>query len=253
MLNVITGWSGAGWRQYGEIFLRSYLKYWPTSVLLTVYVEEPFKVSKNCRHGIIQRFLWDIPGARATVDALDTTLYRGCEPKPGWKERAVATGYNFRFDARKFCRQGLIPLDAATFCDPGDLLLWLDGDVATTRQVPEDFIPSLLPRGFDLTYLGRDPKHSEIGFQLYRLPEAVPMLAEFSALYTTGSILREKEWHSAYAFDIARRRSGIKAMNLTPGGSGDVWETTVLKRYMTHNKGDRKIAAQRAFYEGTRQ
>lgn len=254
MLTVVTGWSPSGWREYGALFLHTFERYWPADVALISYVEDPPPSTELPRTKRWREFrlLDGIPAAAKTLALYDNTAARGRAPAPGWKQRAVDIGYNWRFDALKFCRQALIPLDAAAGLDRGDLLCWLDGDVQTTRAVPPGFIETLLPREYDMAYLGRAPKHSEIGFQLYRIPAAVPMLAEFQSLYATGAIVREKEWHSAYAWDIARNRSGVKAYNLTPGGSGHVWEGSVLQRYMQHNKGDRKEAAARAYFTGLR-
>ncbi len=247
---VITGWSPSGWREYGRLFLHTFERYWPADVPLLVYVEEPPPAAELPRTKRYREFrlLSEVPGALEILKAYDNPQARGRVPAPNWKRSARELGYNWRFDAWKFCRQGIIPLDAAARVDRGDLLCWLDGDVQTTREVPGRFLERLLPGDCDLAYLGREPKHSEIGFQLYRIPEAMPMLVEFCSLYGTGEILREREWHSAYAFDIARTRTRIRAHNLTPGGSGHVWQTSVLENFMTHNKGDRKAAAARAYF-----
>lgn len=249
MLTVVTGWSPSGWDLYGRIFLRSFLKYWPNDVELVVYTEQNHP-EMNGHPLVQQRSLWSIPLARETLAMYDNPQARGRVPGPGWKDREVQAGYSFRFDAWKFCRQGLIPLDAAARCERGDFLLWLDGDVQTHRPVTERFITDLLPDGRDVAYLGREPKHSEIGFQLYRMTAAVPMLVDFQNLYTSGAILQQREWHSAYAFDLARKSSGIRGHDMTPGGSGHVWKSSVLEQVMHHHKGDRKIDAQRAFYAG---
>lgn len=251
MLTVVTGWSPSGWKVYGEIFLRSFCKHWPVDTPLVIYVEEISDLPSYAKgRPIEQRWIAHVPGALWALQHYDTPTFRGLVPTTLWKERALKAGYNWRWDAWKFCRQGLIPLDAAKY-RAGGLLLWLDGDVVTTNPVPPGFIEKLLPPNHDMAYLGREPKHSEIGFQLYRIPEALPVLQKFSDLYTTGSITAEKEWHSAYAFDLARKRSPeVRGYNMTPGGSGHVWTTTVLQRCLVHNKGDLKIDAQKRFYAG---
>lgn len=247
-LTVVTGWAPSGWQQYGRLFLQSFCQNWPADTRLVVYVEELMEWPAYTQNRpISQRLLSSIPEAPATLARFDNPLHRGQVPNPSWKERAVQAGYNWRFDAWKFCRQGLIPLDLA-WQEKAGLMLWLDADVVTTAPVPPGFIEKLLPPGYDMAYLGREPKHSEIGFQLYRLQEASPMLQRFSALYSTGKILAEKEWHSAYAFDLARKTSPeVRAFNMTPTGSGNVWTTTPLQRYLTHNKGDLKNDANRRY------
>lgn len=249
-MTVITGWSPSGWNLYGKIFLQTFCRHWHPDTKLVVYVEEFHEIPSRGPNQIVQRLIWDIPGARETLQSFNNPLHKGLVPTKLWKERAIQAGYNWRWDAWKFCRQGLIPLHAAEQAGDG-LLCWLDGDVVTTNTVQPGFIEKLLPPGYDMAYLGREPKHSEIGFQLYRIPEALPVLRKFSELYTSGAITAEKEWHSAFAFDLARKRSPeIRGYNMTPGGSGHVWTTTVLQRCLTHNKGDLKIDAQKRFYAG---
>lgn len=250
MLTVVTGWSPAGLHEYGRLFLHTFLKFWPADVQLVVYVEHKHDLPAEAAGRVELRSFFDIPCAADTLALYDSQVHRGKVPTDKWKRSAREKGYNFRFDAWKFCRQGIIPIHASLHLEVGDLMVWLDGDVATTARIPPGFIEGLLPKGSDVAYLGRDPKHSEIGFQLYRRGGSRALLQEFSDLYSTGEILKRKEWHSAYAFDIARVESGIRAHNLTPGGSGNVWQQSPLQRYMVHNKGERKADAQRQFYAG---
>lgn len=233
MLTVVTGWSPQGWTEYGQGFLESFCRHWPQSVRLIVYAEVPVYMPRGeCR------LIWDIPGCREFIERhMNDARARGRKVAPGWKPSAVQKGYNWRYDAWKWCRQGFIPLAAS---DDADMLCWLDGDVITHREVPEGFIESLLPGGADLAYLGRNNTHSEIGFQLYRMPQALGMLRKFRDYYASDEVFCLGEWHSAYVFDRAREKSGIAAHNLTPGGTGHVWFQSPLGKYLDHLKGARK-------------
>lgn len=234
MLTVVTGWSPQGYEEYGRAFAESFAKHWPANVDLIVYGEEPVPLPR----GEFRR-LDQIPGC---VDFLDRHRHNakanGREPKPDWKPAWRELGYNFRWDAWKFCRQGFIPHHAAQTVD--GMLCWLDGDVVTFKDVPENFIESLLPDGKDVAYLGRAGAHSEIGFQLYRLPQAMPMLERFRDYYDTDAVFLLKEWHSAYVFDTARQETKSAAHDLTPGGTGHVWCSSPLFRFLDHLKGRRK-------------
>lgn len=237
-MRVVTGWGPAGWGQYGRRFVETFERYWPPEVELVAYVEEIPRDWPGGRTQLVQ--LNAIPGCPEFLRRhANRPRSRGREPNATWKPRAQQMGYNWRFDAWKFCRQGFIPLHAALQAGTG-LLCWLDGDVVTHAPVPTGFLERLIPAGAAVSYLGRGQKHSEIGFQLYRLPDAVPMLREFSALYDTDRIFAEREWHSAYAFDLARARSGVPAHDLTPGGMGHVWHQSPLRFYTDHLKGGRK-------------
>lgn len=247
-ITVCTGWSPAGWLEYGRRFAETFARFWPREVELVVYGEEPVELPRG-----EFRPLDSIEGCIEFLRRHDNPIARGLTPSPDaagrWKASALAAGYNFRYDAWKFCRQGFIPYDAAcqlSVLDDPQLLLWLDGDVVTHAPIPMAFLGSLLPAGRELAYLGRGEKHSEIGFQLYRVDardradRVGQMLSIFRDLYATDEVFRLREWHSAYVFDEARRRSGVIGHDLTPGGSGHVWHQSPLRLYTDHLKGKRK-------------
>lgn len=159
---------------------------------------------------------------------------------PCWKDRERAAGYSFRTDAFKFWKQILIPEAAARGLADGDILVWIDADVQTTAPVPAEFVPTLLGSS-NLCFLGREPKHSEIGFWAVRLnPQTRAFLTAIAEVYRSDAFLTLPQWHSAFVWDHVRRGTGLSERNLSPGGSGHVWPTTALGRFMRHDKGDRK-------------
>ena len=239
MLTVCTGWSPAGWLEYGQRFWQTFDRHWPANVRLLVYGEEQ-RALKSLRGRTVSMLpLSSIEGCSDFLRRWkDRPVAHGREVLPTWKASCRMAGYNFRFDAWKFSRQGFIPLAAAEACNT-EFLAWLDGDVVTLRDVPPGLVEVMAP-GKAVAYLGRAPKHSEIGFQLYRLPQAVRMLRRFRDLYANDEIFRYPEWHSAYAFDLARKETNTPGQDLTPGGSGNVWEQSFLRGWTVHLKGKRK-------------
>lgn len=236
MTTIVTGWSPAGYEQYGRRFVSSFCKFWPDEYQLVVYVEEYFEHVPR----IEQLKLEVIPGCCEFIEKYrNDERANGRAIQPDWKDKCKREKYNFKFDAWKFCRQGFIPYDAAQRLERG-LLCWLDGDVVTHARIPHGFIEGLLPEGKHIAYLGRPPKHSEIGFQLYRIPEALPMLFDFCEFYNIETVFGLKEWHSAYVFDTARSMNNVPSHNLTPRGMGHVWHQSPLAKYMDHLKGARK-------------
>lgn len=237
MIRVCSGFHPAGFEQYGRRFLKTFHRHWPAQIDLRVYVEEPIDAPRDaCRS------LWDVPGA---VDFRDrhreNATVHGREPVPGWKEKERRAGYSFRWDAYKFYKQILIPRKAAQDMADGDILVWLDADVVTYRDVPADLVPNLLG-DTELCHLGREPKHSEIGFWAVRLTDRSRFfLEEIARVYDDDAFFVLPEWHSAYVFDFVRRRSPeLNVRNLTPRGTGHVWFQSPLRRYMDHEKGQRK-------------
>lgn len=260
MLTVCTGWSPAGYLEYGLRFFETFDAYWPTDVDLVVYGEERVALQSSCGRRTEFRLLSTIPDCMEFLKRNDNARARGQAPDATtaakWKPKHYAARYNFRFDAWKFCRQGFIPFDAmqniAVSGRPKrDFLCWLDGDVVTHARVPQGAIESLLPEGKHVAYLGRGAKHSEIGFQLYDVSgigawdssdcwPAVQMLRAFREIYARDEVFTLKEWHSAFVFDEARRRTGVAGHDLTPGGEGHVWHQSPLRAWTDHLKGKRK-------------
>lgn len=237
MIRVCSGFSPTGRGQYGERFLRSFDAHWPSSVELQVYVEEPMDMPRDA-----WRSLWDIPGAAEFhLRHAQDLAAQGLTQQPCWKDKERARGYSFRTDAYKFWKQIVIPQAAAADMADGDILVWIDADVETTRDVPPNFVEQLLGV-HDVVYLGRDLSHSEIGFWAVRLGDRVrSFLHQIAETYTTDHVFQLREWHSAFVWDHVRTRSGLLERNLVRKGlRGHVWPHTVLAKYTRHDKGPRK-------------
>lgn len=244
-VTICTGWSPKGFLEYGQRF-EAGAHFWPDGVDFRAYVEtlEPGEFRDATGQGVRSVSLWTADGAREFLARHAGNLAaQGREFRPGmnWKERDRRTGYSFRYDAVKFSRQCFIPEAAAAELADGDILVWLDGDVITHSPVPTGWIESLLGDA-DVAYLGRERKHSEIGFYAIRLgPATRSFLYELADLFRTDLIFGLDEWHSAFAWDWCRRDAcNVRFRNLTPGGHDHVWHQSPLASYTDHLKGARK-------------
>lgn len=241
-LTVCTGWSPAGYREYGMRFAETFDRYWPKDVELVVYGEELCTLPRGSF-----RLLSEIPGCVEFIERHKADpLKNGRAPPPGvmWKASELAAGYSFKWDAVKFSRQGFIPLDAMDHCTT-DFLCWLDADVVTFKPVPPKAIEQLLPWGISIAYLGREPKWPDIAFQLYRVnPTAAGFLEDFRDLYNEDYIFKLPQWHSAYAWQHCAKKWRQSTRDLTPGGSGHVWFQSPLGKWTDHLKGNRKQTGQ---------
>ncbi len=242
---IVTGMWGPQRQSYAETFLSGFEPNWPKDVDLYIYTDGP--IMDPGRAVVV-----NIARCDGFCDFLERhrsiPAHCGREPQPGrrWKPAAIAKGYNFRFDAVRFAGQAFVPHHAASVLRDGDLMVWLDADVVTHKRVPARWLNGLVGDA-DGAYLGRHPKHSEIGFWALRLsPEARAFLETFRLLYVEDGLFDLKEWHSAFAWDDARvwaESHGILSMrNLTPGGDGHVWFKSPLRHHLDHLKGGRKLA-----------
>lgn len=238
MIRVCSGWSPKGRTLYGQNFLASFDKNWSPSIDLKVYVEESHQMPRDAC-----RLLWDIPGAREFMDRHKDDQFlsgRKKRPESRWKATQIQAGYSFRFDAMKFFKQIIIPDHAAQDMADGDILIWLDGDVVTTKPVTEEAIFKII-RDAEICYLGRERSHSEIGFYAVRLNAKTRAFLKFIAdMYRTDAFLDLEEHHSAFIHDYGRKQADMLERNLTPGGRGHVWERSPLAAWSLHLKGKRK-------------
>ncbi len=240
---VCSGFSVPGYREYGYNFIKSFDKYWPLDVGLIVYSEEIVPMPRgSCRP------LWDCEGAKDFhLRHNEDPRRRGTLPITGWRQKDHEVGYSWRFDAAKFYKQCLIPYDVSKRLEQDDILVWVDADVITFDTIPDGFISDLIS-GTDLIYLGRGSYHSEIGFWAVRIcKQSRRMLQEFAEMYTNDNFLTLREHHSAFVFDVVRKkaeRKGLRSRNLTPlhiaSGNHHVWLSSPLAKYTDHLKGSRR-------------
>jgi hypothetical protein len=235
MTTICTGFSPAGYQEYGRTFLETFDRHWPKDVRLLCFTEEPVAVPRG---GL--RSLWACQGAKEFYEKYkDDRKVNGREPMPHWSLKDRTRGYSYRWDAFKFFKQCLIPATAADELLDGEVLAWMDADVVTHRDVPPDFVERMLGDA-DLCYLGRVDKHTELGFWAVRLNERTRgLLLNLATLYTGGFIFNLDEWHSAYAFDHSRALMNgvLKQKNLTTNGTRHVWFQCELGKYTDHLKG----------------
>lgn len=237
-VQIVTGWHPKGWHEYAFRFPQSFKAFWRGS-LPTAYVE----CFQPCT-GVIQRNVMECYGLADFLKRhSDDPSANGREVLDSWKPKDRALGYNWRFDAVKFCKQLFIPHAEACIMNDGEILAWFDADVVATAPFGPADLAKLLETA-DLAYLGRDGKHSEIGFWIVRLNRrSRAFLYDLGRMYASDDVFGLPEWHSAYVFDFVRKvhqQDGLDTHNLTPGGRGHVWFQSRLGSFSDHCKGDRK-------------
>jgi hypothetical protein len=153
-------------------------------------------------------------------------------------------GYDFRFDAKTFCRK-VFAQDAAFDLDSE--VFWFDADSVAFASIPEEFLKGLV-KEVPFCYLGRSnalgtQSYTETGFLGFNTQhhDFKAFRDKYLSYFTSGRIFSQlKGWHDCIAFDYARQ--GIKGNNLTPNGRGmnHVLLHSPLAQYIDHYKGDRK-------------
>ena len=150
-------------------------------------------------------------------------------------------GYDFRFDASKFCRK--VFAQEAVF-DEDELVFWFDADCVFKQPIPEELLRDMM-NGVALAYMGRrgNQAYTETGFLGFNTKheDFKAFRERYLPYVTSGRIFSQlKGWHDCIAFDQARQ--GLKAKNLSPDGwsFGQTVHLTVLEPYLVHLKGNLK-------------
>ena len=239
MIVVVSGCHPDGYELYGRKFLETFHERWPVDHHLVFYTETPVQMPRG-----ENRSLWDIPGAEEFYQRhKDNPKHCGRSEVRGWVEKDRIRRYSYRYDTLKWFKQCIIPHDAARHLPDGTILVWVDADVVTFADIPQDFIGNLFV-GNDFVSLGRDRQSSEIGFYALRLESGNhtrTFLENFSDSMIKDRVFDMKEWHSGWVFDRCLEnfvRSGGAHRSMTSTMRGHVWFDSALGKYMDHLKGD---------------
>jgi len=243
-ITAVTSVSTEGYWQYGKEGIQSLLAHWPGKVIVYYEHDEP-----GLRNGNLEwRDLFaqqGVPSFLKTIGAFP--LFQGWVP---------GEPYNYNFDAYKFSRKVFAVTDPARKDD--GLVFWVDADVRLKRDVPPEFLASLLD-GYYTCYLGREGYHSECGFVGFNARNEWhgDFMRAFRNAYTTGMFARLPGYHDCWVYDWVRRGTKVPAHNLSPtvkvehvdpvtvkplvGEKLDCVENSPLDEYMVHLKGGRKF------------
>ena len=239
MIEAVTSFSPAGFAEYGERFMATFLYYWPREVRLCVYYEqmEPsgFRDERVAYTDIMAL-------SNATVDFV--ARYGSIVERKKAEARKP-----FRYDATKFCRK-VFAVEHAALRTRADKLYWLDADMVTFAPPTVGFLESLLPEGCYLSSLQREGYHDEVGFMGFNTshPAHAEWMARYAGMYRDGKFLEEREWHDGFLFSVLRRRmeaeGKFKSFNLSPGAprGGHPWLVSPLATCFDHKKGARKLS-----------
>ena len=224
---VVTAMNADIYRATGRRMLRSLSKMWPSAVTLYVDWEGDSSAVERDHPDVIF----------ADRDPAREKWMRRYRHHPG-QDRLARCAWRFAYKSFAVTAWGA---DSAA-----DVLIWMDADTYTHRELPMEVLESWLPEGKWLTYLGRKGVISECGFVMYDLRQPVvrEMLKWWREVYTSGALFSLAQWNDCFVFDRAREGFVPKAHwnDLTPWAKGFVhaFINSPLGAYMDHMKGGRK-------------
>lgn len=239
MHTIVTSFSPEGFEQYAKDCILSFQAYWPNSVQMLCYWEgkEPIGVQG---FDLLQLEPCSLFLERYKGDP----IIAGKEEAPSWPwgPKARRKGYSFRHDAYKFARKVFAIAHAARELQLGKLF-WLDADTITAAAVPEDLLDDLLPDDVSLSYLARRDYPSELGFVGYNLNriETHAFLSVYEGIYAEDKFKNHKAWDDCSIFDALVSILDPKVKHIPHSSRSHPFDHSILGRYMTHLKGDRKL------------
>jgi hypothetical protein len=240
--HLVTSMSIKQYRAFGENMIVSMNSYLPDNSSLTVFIDD------------FDKFDDLFSGERIEYQKLDTNLYDAFSnvATPLMSNVVTAernsdeydTNLMFKWDATRFAYK-IYSIFQALQSPKGRYLIWIDADTKATKNIDNQFFPSLLIKGDYMAYLSRTERHSECGFVMFDTQHPIHYYFwnAMSGMYNGLLIFSESEWHDSYIFDVLREsfeRYGIVAnTKIHETQSGHVWNESRLKTEagLEHFKG----------------
>ena len=246
-ISVVTSFNREGYEDYGRRCIESLHQFWPTEVALYVISEDIIDLPPHIKD---TRKFYYLNLYHSSTAAHDFHIMHVGDPKAHGRDRLAAkarynrhwkTGYNFRKDAYKFSKK-VFAIDVAAKHAGSGLLIWLDADTLTFKDIPISFLQDFMPNNFDLACLERRGYHSECGFVIYNLnrPTTKNFISKFVNLYYTGDVFTLPEWHDSWVFDWLRKKLLVSTFSIPHTDMAHPFNYSKLGEYMDHMKGDRK-------------
>jgi hypothetical protein len=244
-ISIVTTFHKAGYEQYGQRMIKSFLENWPKTVILHVYAED-VEVLERADNLIIHNL------HKESLDLVKfKTTWKNVPKANGdvsgdpFRSRRKDLGKGFKWDAIRFSHKVYSIFHCAKICD-SDLLLWMDADMVCHSPITHEKIESMCVKG-DLCFLGRNGKYTECGLYSMNLNSSgiTIFLEKFQYYYDNAEvgIFTLSEWHDSFVFDCVRKSLVINEHNWAEGiitGEGHPLINCEWGAYLDHLKGNRK-------------
>jgi hypothetical protein len=242
---VVTTFNEAGYKQYGQRMIQTFLHTWPQEVTLIVYTEA-CEVAETAPNLVIR----DI----ATVDALtvfkaawrDVPQANGDVSTDPVRSRRRDAGKGFKWDAVRFSHKVYSIFHCARSVST-NWLLWMDGDTVCHSPITLADLDRLCPPDRELCFLGRQGKYSECGLYAMNLDSVntKTFLQRFQRMYddAENGIFKLDEWHDSFVFDAVRKQCSLHELDWSQviiTGEGHPLINSEWGAYLDHLKGARK-------------
>jgi len=236
---AVTCFGTEGYKVYGKQMLESFKQYWPESVTLYAYLDEPISEEDSVQAPNIKYKILNNKGLVAFKRKHENNpSSRGLAP-----EQMKNGKQNYAWDAVRFAHKVFAYAEAAT-TKQCDIAVWLDGDTRTHSPVTEERILSWLPEGYFAGFLDRPWLYTETGFHIFRMthPIANEFVHKWISMYTRESVFKLNGYTDCHTYDWIRKQYDPKEWyNLSPDfDHPHPFINGILGEVMDHMKGPRK-------------
>jgi len=255
-ISVVTTFHKAGYEQYGQRMIQTFIKNWPTEVNLYVYTED-CQVYESAPNLIVR----DLHNSSSELVAFkekwkNVPKANGDVSDDPVKRRRKDAGKGFKWHAIRFAHKVYSIFHCAKNCD-ADILIWMDADTICHSPITRKELKRMVPADTDICYLGRKGKYSECGLYSLNLnsEQTKMFLMEFQRMYdkAEAGIFQLDEWHDSFVFDRVRERmpflkqldwaAHLNDLRPAPGmsaGEGHPLINCEWGAWLDHLKGSRK-------------
>lgn len=260
---VVTSFPISHWNIYGERFVTSFIKHWPTNVRLLCYCDG-FPLPPNAPTAPNVEYI-DLLGNN------DLITFKERNKQFNGKSLTNTGVYNFYEDAVKFSHKvyaqnmamakvveaaELLEEKTKASVDAG-WLVWVDADSVTYEDMPLSLLTTTFKDDYDLAFLGRKKAYatcsSIIGYNLQSTVSQV-FMGDYVNYYNSDEVLKLKCFADNFVFDrlrILHEVHGMRTNNLTPNCEGlDAFEQSPFNPFMVHFKGNKKYTQSAAPHAG---
>ena len=225
-----------GYERFGQEFMESFRRHWPKETKLWIFAEgcNPAGCDR-----IIVRDLHE--------DATDLVEFKQRHANNPGARGIFGETYQYMLDSVRWSHR-IFALREAALRSDADILVNIDADIVCFRDMPMEFLATLMPSDADIGFMPRKNMYSECSFVLYNLrnPLVRKFITDHTDYYTHDRIFQLVRWTDCHAFDAmvaAHRMAGsLKFYNLNEGvpDSMHPFVNGPLGSYMDHLKGGRK-------------
>jgi hypothetical protein len=185
---VVTTCHAAGWEKYGRRMAESFVRFWPSSIRLTVYAEG---------------FTPDVAGIDVASLPAWQEEFKARYGAPGGDPVGIGPDgkYNYRRDCVRFSHKVGAITDAARAI--GGHLIWMDADTVTHAPVDVAWLRTIYPGGRYLAWLDRHDLYPECGFLIFDTEHRghAELMRRFEWIYRSGAVFAVEESHDSFVLE----------------------------------------------------